>query len=136
MECETSRNIFGSEKFLTTDQELINLVDDDCASTTMKKRSKIRFMYIAAFASLILAIPMGLAVGYSAPATYDMEFRANSMVKPTKSEITWIGSMLAVGATIGGIFAGKYTFFFHVFILHIGCYCYCFYYSPRGSCSL
>ncbi|GFT94543.1 hypothetical protein NPIL_96131 [Nephila pilipes] len=68
---------------------------------------KMRKMYFAAFSALLMAVAMGIAVGYSAPATYDMTTRPLSPIQPTKDDITWIGSVLAIGAVSGGLLAGK-----------------------------
>ncbi|GIY43559.1 facilitated trehalose transporter Tret1-1 [Caerostris darwini] len=78
------------------------MLDDE----VFKPRWKIRKMYFAAFSALLMAVAMGIAVGYSAPATYDMTTRTESPIKPTKDEITWIGSTLAIGAMSGGLLAG------------------------------
>lgn len=80
--------------------------DDTVELTTRMKPPKIRKMYFAALSCLLLALSMGLATGYSAPATYDMQFRPDSSLKPTEDEVTWIGSILALGAMIGGLVAG------------------------------
>lgn len=79
----------------------INLEDG-----TYEPPRKVRKMYFAAFSALLMAVAMGIAVGYSAPATYDMTTRPQSPIKPTKDDITWIGSVLAIGAMTGGLLAG------------------------------
>lgn len=71
-----------------------------------RKTYGFRKMYFAAGAALSYATAMGMACGYSAPATADMA-RQNSPVHPNKEEVAWIGSILALGALIGGIIAGK-----------------------------
>lgn len=108
MEYSTSSNIASSKGFQPTEQPLRTFVGGEI--TMVRKGSIIRPMYFAAFSCLLMALAMGLCVGYSAPATYDMEFREDSTIKPTKSEITWIGSALALGAMAGGLFTGSYTF--------------------------
>ncbi|KAG8181509.1 hypothetical protein JTE90_018746 [Oedothorax gibbosus] len=67
---------------------------------------KIRKMYLAAVSALLMAVVMGITTGYSAPATYDMTTRNSSSIKPSKNSVTWIGSVLALGAMCGGLFAG------------------------------
>jgi len=64
-------------------------------------------VYLASFGALLGALSMGLALGYTAPAFFDMDKnRANSPLDtdPTKrdSEKSLIGSMLAIGALVGG----------------------------------
>ncbi|XP_055927010.1 solute carrier family 2, facilitated glucose transporter member 8-like [Argiope bruennichi] len=72
----------------------------------LEPRRKFRKMYFASFSALLMAVAMGIAVGYSAPATYDMKNRKSSSIKPTNDDITWIGSALAIGAMTGGLIAG------------------------------
>lgn len=67
----------------------------------------IRKMWFAAFASLFISLSLGLVSGYSAPATYDMQTRPNSVIKPTDKQVMWIGSMLAIGFTLGSLIAGE-----------------------------
>lgn len=73
------------------------------------KKNGVRKMYFAAIAALMFAVAMGMACGYSASATADMS-RKNSAVHPDKQEIAWVGSILALGALIGGVLAGKQIF--------------------------
>ncbi|KFM78755.1 Facilitated trehalose transporter Tret1, partial [Stegodyphus mimosarum] len=74
-----------------------------------KKLPFVRKMYLAAFTSLLMALAMGLATGYSSPATYDMTTRPGSPVQPSKDAVSWIGSTLALGAMLGGVCAGPLT---------------------------
>lgn len=78
----------------------------DSNSLPTKSKNGVRKMYFAAAAALSFAAAMGMACGYSASATADMK-RKSSPVHPNEDQETWIGSILALGALIGGIFAGK-----------------------------
>lgn len=66
-------------------------------------------VYLASFAALLGALSMGLALGYTAPAFIDMELdkSSNSILDqdPAKrdSQKSLIGSMLAIGALVGGL---------------------------------
>lgn len=64
-------------------------------------------VYTASFAALLGALTIGLALGYTAPAFYDIEHRSKStniFDKDNKKQVTsLIGSMLAVGAIAGSI---------------------------------
>ncbi|GIY14315.1 facilitated trehalose transporter Tret1 [Caerostris darwini] len=62
-------------------------------------------MYLAAVAALSFAVAAGMVCGYSASATADMK-RKSSPVRPDPEEIAWIGSIMALGAVLGGIVAG------------------------------
>lgn len=69
-------------------------------------------VYLASFAALLGAASMGLALGYTTPALPDMEKALNtseSILSPDanvrENEKSQIGSMLAVGALLGGLLA-------------------------------
>lgn len=61
-------------------------------------------VYLASFAALMGALSMGLALGYTAPAFLDMR---HTILSPDKNvregQEAQIGSMLAVGALVGGL---------------------------------
>lgn len=65
-------------------------------------------VYLASFAALLGALSMGLALGYTAPAFLDMQKdNTTTILNPTdenerEREKSLIGSMLAIGALIGG----------------------------------
>jgi facilitated trehalose transporter len=65
-------------------------------------------VYVASFGALLGAVSMGLALGYTTPAFDDMERHLNSSVlspdKDTREgQKGLIGSMLALGALVGGL---------------------------------
>ncbi|KAG8186822.1 hypothetical protein JTE90_020500 [Oedothorax gibbosus] len=62
-------------------------------------------MYLAAIAALSYAMAAGMVCGYSASATANMK-RSSSPVRPDAGEIAWIGSIMALGAVLGGLLAG------------------------------
>lgn len=101
-----------------------NIQDSSCENkhfqvSCNEKNHGFRKMYFAALAALSFATAMGMACGYSASATADMGLK-NSRVHPSKEEIAWIGSILALGALTGGLFAGKlFKLILLVALLHI-----------------
>ncbi|XP_042896983.1 facilitated trehalose transporter Tret1 [Parasteatoda tepidariorum] len=68
----------------------------------------IRKMYLAAFVVLLFAVCMGMTATYSATATVDMG-KPHSTIKPDDEEISWIGSLMAIGALFGGFAASFLT---------------------------
>lgn len=65
-------------------------------------------VYFASFAALLGALSVGLALGYTAPAFYDMENNGPDDILSKDSTTIeerkgWIGSSLAIGAAVGGI---------------------------------
>lgn len=64
-------------------------------------------VYLASFAALLGALSMGLALGYTTPALPDMEKGPDSILSRDTAERenqkSQIGSMLAVGALVGGL---------------------------------
>ncbi|XP_015912675.1 facilitated trehalose transporter Tret1 [Parasteatoda tepidariorum] len=61
-------------------------------------------MYLAAIAALSFAMATGMVCGYSASATADMQ-RSSSPLRPDNGQVAWIGSIIALGAVLGGIVA-------------------------------
>uniref|UniRef100_A0A6G1SA25 Facilitated trehalose transporter Tret1 n=1 Tax=Aceria tosichella TaxID=561515 RepID=A0A6G1SA25_9ACAR len=63
-------------------------------------------VYVASFGALLGAVSMGLALGYTTPAFDDMDKQNSTLLSPDKatseSQKGLIGSMLAVGALVGG----------------------------------
>ncbi|GIZ05095.1 facilitated trehalose transporter Tret1 [Caerostris extrusa] len=72
----------------------------------MKKRKNS--MYLAALIVLTFAINMGITATYSATATVDMQ-KNKASIDPTDDEVTWIGSLMAIGALVGGTAGGYFT---------------------------
>ncbi|CAL1261333.1 unnamed protein product [Larinioides sclopetarius] len=68
----------------------------------------IRKMFLAAIIVLLFAVNMGMTATYSATATIDME-KPTSSIHPNEDQVTWIGSLMAIGALIGGTAGGYFT---------------------------
>lgn len=89
-----------------SDRSLQNLADftpeHELSASTGKNFKK---MYVAALVVLMFAICMGVTATYSATATMDMQ-KPHSSIHPSPDEVTWIGSLMAVGALVGGGAAG------------------------------
>ncbi|XP_035221352.1 facilitated trehalose transporter Tret1-like isoform X2 [Stegodyphus dumicola] len=67
-----------------------------------------RNMYLSALVVLLFAICMGVTATYTATATEDMK-KKHSSIHPSSDDVTWIGSLMAVGALIGGSAGGYFT---------------------------
>lgn len=65
-----------------------------------------RKMYLASLIVLMFAACMGMTASYTATAIGDMK-KPESSIHPNDDEATWIGSLMAAGALIGGTVGGK-----------------------------
>ncbi|GBM51379.1 Facilitated trehalose transporter Tret1 [Araneus ventricosus] len=81
---------------------------DDGDRSFLTSVKNIRKMFLAAFIVLLFAINMGITATYSATATIDME-KPTSSIHPNEDQETWIGSLMAIGALIGGTAGGYFT---------------------------
>lgn len=86
----------------------------------------LRHQVFAAFAAALSGMVFGAAVGWSSPALTRLEDPAeNSEFPITESDKGWIGSILALGAMIGGLEAthccnvGQKEQVFFVFFFHL-----------------
>ncbi|GFU72032.1 facilitated trehalose transporter Tret1 [Trichonephila clavipes] len=70
----------------------------------------MRKMYVAALVVLMFPVCMGITATYSATATMDMK-KVHSSIHPTSDQVTWIGSLMAIGALIGGTAGGTNLLF-------------------------
>lgn len=95
-----------SDQFMKSKNNLQSFDGETSKRAAPRKQNRIRKMWLAAFASLLIAMSLGLVSGFSAPATYDMQNRPTSVINPTDKEVMWIGSILAVGLIIGSLIAG------------------------------
>ena len=60
---------------------------------------------LAATAALVNAITVGIVCCYSSTATESMK---SGPLNLSDIEISWVGSTVPLGATFGGVIAGKY----------------------------
>lgn len=60
-------------------------------------------LFLAEFAAMLAAASYGLSVGYSSPALPDMRQRMHL----TEGESSWFGSLLNIGALVGGLLGGQ-----------------------------
>ncbi|KAF8785554.1 Facilitated trehalose transporter Tret1 like protein [Argiope bruennichi] len=86
------------------DRELKSKTMQVNSQSEPKGKNGFRKMYLAALAALSFAVAVGMVCGYSASATADMK-RKSSPVRPSLEETAWIGSIMALGAVLGGIIA-------------------------------
>lgn len=63
-----------------------------------------KHLFFAEFAAMLAAASYGLSVGYSSPALPDMRQRMHL----TEGESSWFGSLLNIGALVGGLLGGKF----------------------------
>ncbi|GFY46659.1 facilitated trehalose transporter Tret1 [Trichonephila inaurata madagascariensis] len=92
-------------------RNLDNVVDftDDSEDVSILTHVKnMRKMYVAALVVLMFPVCMGITATYSATATMDMK-KAHSSIHPTSDQVTWIGSLMAIGALMGGTAGGYFT---------------------------
>ncbi|XP_015918280.1 facilitated trehalose transporter Tret1 [Parasteatoda tepidariorum] len=62
-----------------------------------------RKVFLVASAALMNAVTVGIASTYSSAATENMK---NGKLNPSDVEVSWIGSILPLGAILGGLIAG------------------------------
>lgn len=103
-------NIPYYEKEKKTLDNVVDFLHDseELESTDNSFLTGMRRMYIAALAVLMFPICMGITATYSATATIDMK-KPHSSIHPNSDEVTWIGSLMAIGALIGGTAGGYFT---------------------------
>ncbi|KAL3224951.1 hypothetical protein MRX96_049405 [Rhipicephalus microplus] len=63
-------------------------------------------LFLAELAAAMAAASYGLSVGYSSPALPDMRRR----MQLTESQSSWFGSLLNIGALVGGLVGGKFIY--------------------------
>ncbi|XP_013775171.1 solute carrier family 2, facilitated glucose transporter member 8-like [Limulus polyphemus] len=78
---------------------------NEISLVTQTDNRKFRKFYLAAVAALFGSISMGTGLGYSSPAIPSLQ-SVNSNVHLSDADIPWFGSLLAIGALIGGPIAG------------------------------
>ncbi|GIY14318.1 facilitated trehalose transporter Tret1 [Caerostris darwini] len=103
-ESEMKKKKLGNVVDFSTDDEEFD-VGEKSFLTGVKN---IRKMYLAALIVLTFAINMGITATYSATATVDMQ-KNKASIDPTDDEVTWIGSLMAIGALVGGTAGGYFT---------------------------
>ncbi|XP_065302126.1 facilitated trehalose transporter Tret1-2 homolog [Dermacentor albipictus] len=69
----------------------------------MQRMLKLPAFYYVAGSSSLASVAMGSVLGYSAPALASM---ATSGIRMTRSQETWFGSVLAMGAVVGSLVSG------------------------------
>lgn len=93
-------------------QNIADFTQDESGSSSTGPKSRssgISRMYVAALVVLLFAVCMGITGTWSATATMDMK-KKHSSLHPSPDEVTWIGSLMTVGALVGGGAAGIVLF--------------------------
>lgn len=91
----------------TSDDEQGPLMKDGTRATTERRCGVYRDVIAAAIAGLG-AIAMGLVLGYSNPALLDEDLVQN-VLKNDEDKISWFGSLIAIGAIVGGPIAANFV---------------------------
>lgn len=70
--------------------------------------SKVRNknLYLATFASVLGPMSFGFVLGYSSPALPELTRMADPRLQLDAEEASWFGSIVAVGAAVGGLLGG------------------------------
>ena len=79
---------------------------DTTLLVTDGQRSKVPKYVLAAVSSWMGAIALGTVIGYTANAIPSLE-GPGSHVPVTNDEVSWLGSLMALGAVFGSICAGN-----------------------------
>ncbi|TSM85951.1 Solute carrier family 2, facilitated glucose transporter member 8 [Bagarius yarrelli] len=67
---------------------------------------KNRNLYMATFAAVLGPLSFGFVLGYSSPAIPDLQRISDPRLKLTPEEASWFGSVVTIGAGLGGLLGG------------------------------
>ncbi|XP_067868514.1 solute carrier family 2, facilitated glucose transporter member 8 isoform X2 [Heterodontus francisci] len=65
-----------------------------------------RNLYLATFAAVLGPLSFGFVLGYSSPAIPELEANSNPYLKLDTTQASWFGSLVTIGAAVGGIIGG------------------------------
>ncbi|XP_069465598.1 solute carrier family 2, facilitated glucose transporter member 8 isoform X2 [Ambystoma mexicanum] len=63
-------------------------------------------LFLATFAAVLGPLSFGFVLGYSSPAIPDLNNGDDPDLRLDKAEASWFGSIVTIGAAIGGVFGG------------------------------
>ncbi|XP_051892979.1 solute carrier family 2, facilitated glucose transporter member 8 [Pristis pectinata] len=63
-------------------------------------------LYLATFAAVLGPLSFGFVLGYSSPAIPELESNVNPNLKLDSTQASWFGSLVTIGAAVGGIVGG------------------------------
>ncbi|XP_072908749.1 solute carrier family 2, facilitated glucose transporter member 8 isoform X1 [Hemitrygon akajei] len=63
-------------------------------------------LYLATFAAVLGPLSFGFVLGYSSPAIPELESDVNPDLKLDSTQASWFGSLVTIGAAVGGIVGG------------------------------
>lgn len=91
-------------------EEWSPLLDPAAHSSTQELQyfSKVRNknLYLATFAAVLGPLSFGFVLGYSSPAIPELQSNLNPDLKLDSTQASWFGSLVTVGAAVGGIIGG------------------------------
>ncbi|XP_069743985.1 solute carrier family 2, facilitated glucose transporter member 8 isoform X2 [Narcine bancroftii] len=70
------------------------------------RKVKNRNLYLATFAAVLGPLSFGFVLGYSSPAIPELESNLNPDLKLNSNQASWFGSLVTIGAAVGGIIGG------------------------------
>ncbi|XP_078406067.1 solute carrier family 2, facilitated glucose transporter member 8 isoform X1 [Cetorhinus maximus] len=65
-----------------------------------------RNLYLATFAAVLGPLSFGFVLGYSSPAIPELEANPNPNLNLDSTQASWFGSLVTIGAAVGGIIGG------------------------------
>ncbi|XP_066511234.1 solute carrier family 2, facilitated glucose transporter member 8-like [Hoplias malabaricus] len=63
-------------------------------------------LYLATFAAVLGPLSFGFVLGFSSPAIPDLQRTTDQRLRLTVEEASWFGSVVTIGAGLGGLFGG------------------------------
>ncbi|GCC16917.1 solute carrier family 2, facilitated glucose transporter member 8 [Chiloscyllium punctatum] len=65
-----------------------------------------RNLYLATFAAVLGPLSFGFVLGYSSPAIPELQSDSNPYLNLDSTQASWFGSLVTIGAAVGGIIGG------------------------------
>ncbi|XP_063287633.1 solute carrier family 2, facilitated glucose transporter member 8 [Pelobates fuscus] len=70
------------------------------------KKVQNKNLYLATFAAVLGPLSFGFVLGYSSPAIADLKNAEDPRLVLDKNAASWFGSIVTIGAAVGGVFGG------------------------------
>ncbi|XP_026199472.1 solute carrier family 2, facilitated glucose transporter member 8 [Anabas testudineus] len=86
-----------------SDDDLTGLLSEQDAYLSKVKNKKL---YLATFASVLGPMSFGFVLGYSSPAIPELTKIADPRLRLDQVQASWFGSIVTVGAAVGGLLGG------------------------------
>ncbi|KAG7489882.1 solute carrier family 2, facilitated glucose transporter member 8 [Solea senegalensis] len=96
---------------MDVDDERRGLLDEDLTGLVSEQdaylsKVKNRNLYLATFASVLGPMSFGFVLGYSSPALPELMHIADPRLQLNNIQASWFGSIVTVGAAVGGLLGG------------------------------